>query len=25
VDFCRRQGESYDCTVVLNVGVFLAQ
>ncbi len=25
VDFCRRAGEAYDCTVVLNVGEFLAQ
>lgn len=25
VDFCRREGERYACTVVLNVGEFLAQ
>lgn len=24
VDFCKRAGSSYDCTVVLNVGEFLA-
>jgi len=25
VDFCRHDGARYDCTVVLNVGAFLAQ